>query len=154
MAIQWQLTGFDGLDTRTLYGILRLRVDVFVVEQNCPYAEVDGKDLDPETFHLWACDTDDIPVAYLRGLGPGLSYPGATSLGRVVVAKGHRGRGLSHELVNRGLDAIGERWPGFPVTIGAQEYLKSFYESHGFRAVSPVYLEDGIPHIDMTLDRG
>ena len=151
---RWQLKSFDEFTTQELYGVLRLRVDVFVVEQACPYGELDGKDLDGETRHLWAVDEAGEVAAYLRLLPPGLSFPDAASMGRVVVAPAHRGCGLSHELVDRGLGALADAWPGKAVTIGAQEYLTSFYESHGFKVVSPGYLEDGIPHVDMTLDRG
>jgi ElaA protein len=88
-------------------------------------------------------------AAYLRILPPGVSYPGV-SLGRVVTAKAFRGRGLSHQLIEKALELAREKWPGMPIQIGAQEYLRSFYQSHGFEATSKIYLEDGIPHIDMV----
>ena len=125
-------------------------MDVFVVEQACPYPELDGKDTHAHTLHVAARTADRNLVAYLRILAPGVSYPGV-SFGRVVTAKAFRGRGLSHELINKAVELARVNWPGIPVQIGAQEYLKDFYQSHGFEATSEIYLEDGIPHIDMVL---
>lgn len=135
-----------------LYEILALRVNVFVVEQDCPYPELDGKDIHPGTLHLWAGNGDTDVAAYLRILAPGVSYPGV-SLGRVVTAKSCRGGGLGHDLINKAVELAENHWPGKPIQIGAQEYLKIFYEFHGFSAISDTYLEDNIPHIDMVLNQ-
>ncbi len=151
--LNWKSTPFRGLAARELYAILKLRVDVFVVEQNCPYPELDDKDLHEGTRHLRAVDDEGRVAAYARILPPGLSYDGA-SMGRVVVAKPWRGKGISHDLVEKAVAAAQAHWPGEKLVIGAQEYLTSFYESHGFVPISKGYMEDGIPHVDMALDRG
>ncbi len=147
----WKIKQFSNLTAMELYEILALRVNVFVVEQDCPYPELDGRDTLPGTLHLWT-SAGEIPVgAYLRILAPGVSYPGV-SLGRVVTAKSSRGGGLGHELVEKAIGLAEKHWPGIPIQIGAQEYLKAFYESHGFSVISDTYLEDNIPHIDMVLN--
>ena len=148
MGSKWEIKKFSQLTVAELYELLRLRVDVFVVEQTCPYPELDGKDIHPDTVHV-AIRADGCLAAYLRILAPGVSYPGV-SLGRVVTAKAFRGKGLSHELIQKGVELIRERWPGISIQIGAQKYLKAFYQSHGFEVASKIYLEDGIPHIDMV----
>ncbi len=146
--IDWKIKLFNQLDTDELYELLKLRVDVFVVEQNCPYPEIDGKDRHPETLHLSGKSKDGKLLAYLRILPPGLSFK-EVSMGRVVVAKESRGQGISDTLLKIALDQIHQTWPSKNIRIGAQVYLKKFYESHGFEAISKSYLEDGIPHIDM-----
>ena len=146
--IQWKITSFDRLDPDELYELLKLRVDVFVVEQNCPYPEIDGKDRHLETLHLIGRNKDKELMAYLRILPPGLSFK-QVSIGRVVVAKESRGQGISDVMLKKALDQINRTWPNENIHIGAQVYLKKFYESNGFEVVSKSYLEDGIPHIDM-----
>ncbi len=149
--IQWEIKKFSELTAIQLYELLRLRVDVFVVEQTCPYPELDGKDILTHTLHLAARISGGM-AAYLRILAPGVSYPGV-SLGRVVTAREFRGRGLSHGLIEKAVELIRVNWPGLPIQIGAQEYLRAFYESHGFKVTSEIYIEDGIPHIDMVRNR-
>ena len=151
MDVKWQVKPFDQLDPFVLYAILRLRVDVFVVEQSCPYPELDGKDILEGTRHLWAQDQDGAVVAYLRILGPENGY---TGLGRVVTVPVNRGRGVARNLLARGLAEASRLWPAYPVKISAQEYLVAFYGEYGFVSVSSPYLEDGIPHVDMVLKRG
>ncbi len=146
--MEWKIKSFDQLDRDELYELLKLRVDVFVVEQNCPYAEIDGRDRHPETLHLMGRNQNKELLAYLRILPPGLSFKQA-SMGRVVVGKKSRGKGISDTMVKKAIDQINLIWPDENVQIGAQVYLKAFYESHGFVAASESYLEDGIPHIDM-----
>jgi len=148
--IKWEIKPFENINTNELYELLKLRINVFVVEQNCPYPEVDGKDRHAETLHLTGKDKKGQVLAYLRILPPGLSFQQA-SIGRVVVAKKNRGQGISDNMMRKALDHIRIIWPGRDVKISAQAYLKKFYESHGFEAVSKKYLEDGIPHIDMIL---
>ena len=147
-SMQWQIKKFDELTTTELYESLKLRVDVFVVEQNCPYPEVDGKDIHGQTLHLLGKDDADTVAAYLRILPKGLSFD-KISIGRVVVAVEYRDEGLSRRMIRMALDKIETVWPGEAIKIGAQVYLKHFYESFGFTPVSNSYLEDGIPHIDM-----
>ncbi|MBI9091934.1 MAG: GNAT family N-acetyltransferase [Desulfobacterium sp.] len=147
--LHWDIKRFKDLAIEELYDLLRLRVDVFVVEQTCPYPELDGKDIHEETLHVTAHTENHTLAAYLRILAPGVSYP-EVSFGRVVVAEAFRSKGLSHTLIKRAIAEIRKTWPGHPITIGAQEHLKSFYQSHGFIPVSATYLEDNIPHMDMT----
>lgn len=146
--IQWEVKKFNELTVAELYELLRLRVDVFVVEQHCPYPELDGKDIHLQTLHVSVRSADGDLAAYLRILAPGVRYPGV-SIGRVVTAKAFRGMGLSHKLIEKAMELAQENWPGIPLQMGAQEYLKRFYQSHGFETTSKIYLEDGIPHIDM-----
>ncbi|HCY85634.1 MAG TPA: GNAT family N-acetyltransferase [Desulfobacteraceae bacterium] len=152
MAYHWQAKRFDELTTRELYDLLRLRTDVFVVEQSCPYPELDGKDDHPETIHLWHAGEDGRVAACARLLAPGVSY-GGVSMGRVAVHNTYRGIGLAHAMVDKAIELAGRAWPGKKIEIGAQEYLTAFYKYHGFRVVSAPYLEDNIPHIDMVLNQ-
>lgn len=141
-----EIKKFNELSALELYEILAIRAEVFVVEQECPYNDVDGKDI--EATHVLIRNGKDI-LGYLRLLVPGQSYDDA-SIGRVVVTRNGRGRGVAKTLVQRAIDEITLNWKEDRITIGAQEYLKDFYSNLGFKAVSEVYLEDGIPHLDMT----
>lgn len=147
--MQWSLCAFVQLDNQTLYEMLKLRVDVFVVEQHCPYPELDGKDTVTNAKHLLGRAASGIQ-AYARLLPPGCSYA-ECSIGRVLVASDARGQGLARELMQRAVANCRELWPDSAIRIGAQEHLRQFYESLGFVAVSAVYLEDGIPHLEMLL---
>lgn len=140
---------FNELSTNELYNILKLRAEVFVVEQNCPYNDLDDKDY--ECVHIFLEEEDQI-LAYIRVLNPGVSYSDS-SLGRVLVSKSARGKGLAKKIVQIGIDYIFNELNEKSITIGAQNYLKKFYETFGFESVSEVYLEDNIPHIDMTLKK-
>lgn len=146
--MQWSLYSFAQLDSATLYELLRLRVDVFVVEQHCPYPELDGKDTSAK--HLLGFDDAGKLQAYARLLPPGCSYA-ECSIGRVLVAKEARGHGFAWELMQRAIAHCHELWPSRPIRIGAQDYLRQFYVALGFIAVSDVYLEDDIPHLEMLL---
>jgi ElaA protein len=134
---------FAELTPAELYGILRLRVDVFVVEQACPYPELDGRDAEPGTVHLWYADDEGATLATIRVLENGDDR----AIGRVATAEGARGRGLSAELVRRGIELC----EGRTIDIGAQAYLESWYERFGFRRSGPDYDEDGILHLPMRL---
>jgi ElaA protein len=147
--VAWQTNRFDALDAKQLYELLKLRVDVFVVEQACAYPELDGKDVLPDTLHLTGRTKDGSLAAYARILAPGARFSNI-SFGRVVVAPLYRKTGLGHFLVKKILAEAGRVWPGRGITIGAQTYLVHFYRCHGFVPVSDPYLEDGIAHIDMT----
>ncbi|MBP6346484.1 GNAT family N-acetyltransferase [Neisseriaceae bacterium CLB008] len=148
MTLTWQTLTFAQLNTLELYTLLRLRVAIFVVEQNCAYPELDGKDTHPDSRHLLGYDADGTLVAYARLLPPGLSYP-QPSIGRVAIDHTQRGSGLGHHLIQEALSQTQKAWPAQDIQIGAQLYLQTFYERHGFMAVSGPYLEDDIPHIDM-----
>ncbi|MGR3763067.1 GNAT family N-acetyltransferase [Rossellomorea sp. NS-SX7] len=145
--MSWKLKSFNELSTTELYRILKERTQVFVVEQHCPYLEVDGKDL--HSYHLYKEENGEV-AAYSRILPAGISYEEA-SIGRVFVKREYRGRGLAGELMKKGLDFIQHEWEEKTVKIQAQEYLREFYGSFGFEAVTDTYLDDGIPHIDMIL---
>ena len=134
---------FADLTPAELYGLLRLRVDVFVVEQECPYPELDGRDAEPTTLHLWFAGEDGAVLSTIRVLENGADR----AIGRVATAVGARGRGLSAQLVRRGIELC----EGRTIDIGAQAYLETWYERFGFRRSGPDYLEDGIPHLPMRL---
>lgn len=142
----WRWYAWHELDPDTLYAFLRLRSDIFVVEQNCPYSDMDG--LDPQCLHLCGCDADGKLLAYLRLLPPGLKgvHP---AIGRLVVAQSARGAGTGRQAMIRGLRGCAEHYPGAAVFLSGQQHLQGFYQSLGFRPISEPYLEDGIPHVDM-----
>ncbi len=137
---------FQELTPYELYEILKLRVDVFVVEQNCPYPEIDGKD--QNAYHVWLQDENGI-AAYLRVLDKGVSFSDA-AVGRVISAR--RRQGLGTKVVKAGIEVAKEKFGADKITIEAQVYAKEFYGKIGFEQVSEPFLEDGIPHIIMTLD--
>lgn len=147
-ALHWQARLFRELDADTLYALLKLRSEVFVVEQQCAYLDPDGKDRHPQVVHLLGRADDGAIAAYLRILPAGVSYP-QVSFGRVLTAPAFRGRGLGDPMIRAALAQIQARWPGADVQIGAQAHLEHYYARHGFVRNSEPYLDDGIPHIDM-----
>jgi ElaA protein len=146
-AIQWTLKAFSELMATELYLILQLRNEVFILEQNCPYQDLDNKDL--YCHHLMGWYGDKL-VAYTRLVPPGISYAGYTSIGRVVTSPAVRGTGIGKELMTKSIDTCYTLFGVAPVRIGAQLYLKRFYEDFGFAQTGEMYLEDGIEHIEMT----
>lgn len=132
----------DQLSPARLYDLLRLRVDVFVVEQHCPYPELDGRDGEPATLHLWTADGSGRPTAYLRVLA---ESDGCARIGRVCTQLDHRGGGLAARLMDR---AIRET-EGRRVLLNAQSHLRGWYERFGFTVDGAEFLEDGIPHLPM-----
>ncbi len=149
MNLTWTYKTFDQLKTVELYAILQLRNEVFVVEQNCVYQDIDNKDL--KSFHLMAFDGDML-AAYSRILPPGISFDEA-SIGRVITAPSYRGKGIGVTLLEKGIKEAKSTFTVSKIRIGAQLYLKKFYESFGFVQTSEIYLEDGIEHIDMLLEQ-
>ena len=145
MAIRWQIKPFEALSAAELYDILRLRSEVFVVEQNCVYLDLDGKD--KLGLHLFG-EFEGKIVGYSRLFKPGISFENA-SIGRVVVDASYRDKKWGHELMRQAIAGINFHFGESRITIGAQLYLKKFYESQGFIQTGEVYLEDGIPHIEM-----
>ena len=139
---------FDDLGVARLYALLRLRFEIFVLEQRCLYRELDGRD--QEALHLLVSAADgDRLLGYLRVLPPVAGRPEAW-IGRVVVHAEARKQGLGAELLRRALDGIEERFGAVPVALAAQSYLRRYYEGLGFAAVSEEYLDEGdVPHIDM-----
>ena len=148
--MEWLIRRFDGLSRSELYEILRLRCEVFVVEQNCPYQDVDGRD--ESAYHLFARDGEGNLCACLRILDRGQTFP-ERSIGRVAVRRDCRGAGLAREMLRRALRFV-RRSGGGNVRIEAQAYLLEFYREAGFAPCSGVYLEDGIPHVEMICDCG
>ncbi|HEV7331043.1 MAG TPA: GNAT family N-acetyltransferase [Flavisolibacter sp.] len=148
MQIQWIEKKFEALTPYQLYTILQLRNEVFVVEQNCVFQDADDKDQD--CFHLMGFWNNKL-VAYTRLVPPGHIYA-ETSIGRVVTSPSVRGSGAGRELMKQSIDRCYQLFGNGPIRIGAQFYLKTFYESFGFQQVSAIYLEDGIEHIYMLLN--
>ena len=150
--VSWQAKRYADLSLDELYELLRLRSQVFVIEQNCVYLDPDDKDRHPEAVHLMGRAGDGRLAAYLRILPPGLSYP-QVSFGRVLTAAEFRGQRLGGPLLEAALIEIQRRWPGADIQIGAQSHLQTYYGRYGFEPSSELYVEDGIPHIDL-LRRG
>lgn len=146
--IRWQHKHFNQLTVDELYDALKLRVDVFVVEQTCYYPELDDCDRHEDTLHLLGYHDDKL-VAYLRILPPGVTYPEYVSIGRVATRQDMRSQGLGHPLIKLGIELCGQHWPGTDIKISAQQHLEKYYLQHGFTTVSDMYLEDNIPHIAM-----
>lgn len=143
----WKLIPFTQLTNIELYQLLKLRVDVFVVEQNCPYPELDGNDILDGVYHLLGYQGDTL-VACARLLNKGITYP-SVSIGRVATLQTARGDGLGHALLHQAIIECNKLWSGESIEIGAQEHLTPFYQQHGFIQTSEMYLEDDIPHVDM-----
>lgn len=151
--IQWQYKSFTQLSVDQLYDLLKLRTDVFVVEQDCVYSDLDSgentKDRHEKTIHLMGYNDNQL-IAYLRILDKGQSYPQYVSIGRVVTVRQNRGKGIGHELLFEAINLCQKYFPKQSIKISAQQHLKSYYEQHGFEVASQMYLEDGIPHIAMV----
>ena len=144
--------GFDDLEARTAYDVWRLRQDVFVVEQQCPYPDLDGRDLEPGTRHV-TLEVDGELAGYLRILDPS-TRPGTgegsgaaeVRIGRVLLARAFRGRGLADRLMEAALEEVGER----PSRLDAQVPLAGWYATYGYVVVGAEFLDDGIPHVPMA----
>ena len=147
MTVDWICKHHSDLGKEQLYAILKLRAEVFIVEQQCAYQDVDGQDLEGDTCHLMAWDGNQL-VAYLRLLDPELQG-GDVVIGRVIIAPHARGAGLGHTLMDQALEQIEERWPQTPIYLSAQTHLQGYYGRYGFVVAGEEYVEDGIPHIGM-----
>ena len=143
--MNFQIKKFEDLTADEIYEILRIRSEVFVVEQNCAFQDCDNDD--QNSYHIFTAENDRI-VSYLRVLKKGISY-NEISIGRVLVAKDHRGKGVAKELLIKAIEFIENTLNECEIRISAQEYLKEFYSSLGFEISSDMYLEDKIPHIEM-----
>ncbi|WP_147804014.1 GNAT family N-acetyltransferase [Alkalicoccus halolimnae] len=143
--MKWTIKSFEELTADELYQILKIRVEIFVVEQECPYPEIDGMDKAAE--HLYAVEDNEVK-AYARLLPPGTMYQEA-SIGRVLVAGDKRGTGLGKELMKRAVKNLDENYSQTPIRLQAQEYAEAFYAAFSFQRISDTYLEDNIPHVDM-----
>lgn len=145
MDISWMLKEFGELTPYELYAIVQLRNEVFVVEQNCVFQDADDKD--QESYHLMGFQHNNL-VAYTRIVPAGVSYK-EVSIGRVVTSPSVRRGGAGKLLMQKSIDTAYSLFGNVPIKIGAQFYLKKFYESLGFQQISDIYLEDGIDHIYM-----
>jgi ElaA protein len=148
MLLKWEIKRFEALSINELYQILHLRSEVFVVEQNCVYQDIDGKD--QKALHVFGIHEGTI-LAYARLFKP-KDYFEKASIGRVVVDHSYRDKKIGHILLRESIDGIREHFGESQITISAQLYLKKFYESHGFIQTSEMYLEDDIPHIEMKIE--
>jgi ElaA protein len=146
MTLHWTTKPFAALTTANLYTLLQLRSEVFVVEQACAFQDLDGHD--QAAYHLLGYTAAGELAAYARLFAAGRSYA-QVSIGRVVTAPRHRRAGLGRQLLSQAIAQCDELFGAQPIKIGAQLYLKAFYESFGFVQQGEGYLEDGIPHIYM-----
>lgn len=148
MNIQYSVKPFSDLTTQELYEILALRIEVFIVEQYCPFQDLDGKD--QQCLHFIGRDEAGRLATYVRLVPPGVSYDTYSSIGRVCTAEFARGKGMGKQLMLAAITAIYELYPNTSIKIGAQKYLTGFYESVGFRLLPNTdYLEDKIIHVQM-----
>ncbi len=138
---------FNDLTVQELYEILKLRVDVFVVEQNCPYEELDNRDL--KAMHIYLKDEDGI-IGYLRVMDRGIQFEDAVAIGRVVVKK--RRQGFGTKLLEAGIRCAAEQMNAHRIRLEAQTYAVKLYENAGFSICSEPFLEDGIPHVQMVME--
>jgi len=144
-AIAWRCLPFASLPPQALYDLLRLRTEVFVIEQNCVFQDMDGAD--PACHHLLGERAGTLQ-AYARLVPAGLKFTEA-SIGRVVSDPATRGTGLGHALMREAVAQLQALWGKQPIRIGAQAHLQGFYRQHGFEPAGPIYIEDGIDHIEM-----
>ena len=148
--MKWKFKKFDELTTNELYEILKLRAEVFVVEQDCPYQDLDDKD--KWAYHLFLEDDDGSTViAVLRILPENIAYEDM-AIGRVIVKKSHRGQGLSKVMMRKAINFIIEDLGKKRIKLSGQAYLREFYEDLGFERVSDIYLEDGIDHYEFLYE--
>jgi len=147
-SLRWQWHSWATLPPDVLYAFLKLRSDIFVVEQNCVFSDMDG--IDKHCEHLCGFDENGALQVYLRLLPPGVKFA-ECSLGRLVTARAARRGGLARTAIQHGLSRLREKYPGHTVRIGGQRYMEAFYTSVGFVATGEPYLEDGIPHVDMVM---
>lgn len=143
--MEWMVKTFNELSTKELYEILQLRAEVFVVEQDCPYQDLDGKDV--SSYHVLGYD-NTILAAYTRVVEPGISYS-EIAIGRVVVSPKKRRTGLGVMVMQKSISFIESSLEIQPIRLSAQSHLQNFYADLGFQSTGKEYLEDGIPHVEM-----
>lgn len=148
--LRWQLSSFNDLTAAQLYTLLQARTAVFVVEQQCVFQDMDGKD--PDCLHLLGWNDEQQLTAYLRIVPPQIIFAEA-SLGRVLTTSAGRRGGYGKLLLAEGIRQASRLYPGSDLRISAQQYLERFYQSFGFQTVSDQYLEDDIPHVEMLRKR-
>ena len=148
MHTDWQIKHFRDLSLNEFHDIIALRIAAFVVEQTCPYQELDGKD--KKCYHVFCRDGKGNIISTARIVPPGLSYEDP-AIGRVVIHESARGTGLGHELMNQCIEFSQLEFGLTPIRISAQKHLQNYYEKHDFVSTGKEYLEDGIPHVEMLL---
>ena len=149
--ITWKVIPFSELTTTQLYQLLKLRTDIFVVEQKCAYPELDNKDHQSGVLHILGYIKEEL-IAYTRILPPGINHSNL-SISRVALKEKSRGNGFGHQLITKTLIECETHFPRQDIKISAQEYLINVYKKYNFTQISKVYLDDGIPHIDMILKK-
>ena len=149
MHLDWQVKHYRDLTLNEFHDIIALRLRVFVVEQDCAYLDLDGKD--KKCYHLLCRDGKGNVVATARILPPGLSYP-ECAIGRVVIEDDIRGNGTGHELMSFAMKFALQEFGDSPIVISAQKHLEKYYGQHKFVSTGKEYLEDGIPHVEMKYD--
>lgn len=146
MKFEHQVKSFQELSLEEFHDIIALRIQIFIIEQNCPYQEVDGKD--KLAHHLFFKNEMDEIIAVTRILPKGISYA-EVAIGRVVVHEDYRGTGLGNQLMADSMNFVKDEYGKVPVRLSAQKHLENYYGNHGFKSTGKEYLEDGIPHVEM-----
>jgi len=146
MKFEHQVKSFQELSLEEFHDIIALRIQIFIIEQNCPYQEVDGKD--KLAHHLFFKNEMDEIIAVTRILPQGISYA-EVAIGRVVVHDDYRGTGLGNQLMADSMNFVRDKYGEVPVRLSAQKHLENYYGNHGFKSTGKEYLEDGIPHVEM-----
>jgi len=146
MTFVHQVKSFQELSVEEFHDIIALRIQIFIIEQNCPYQEVDGKD--KLAYHLFFKNEKNEVIAVTRILPQGISYD-EVAIGRVVVNDNYRGTGLGNQLMSDSMKFVKEKFGDVPVRLSAQKHLEKYYGNHGFESTGNEYLEDGIPHVEM-----
>ncbi len=146
MKFEHQVKSFQELSLEEFHDIIALRIQIFIIEQNCPYQEVDGKD--KLAHHLFFKNEMDEIIAVTRILPKGISYA-EVAIGRVVVHEEYRGTGLGNQLMADSMNFVRDKYGEVPVRLSAQKHLENYYGNHGFKSTGKEYLEDGIPHVEM-----
>ena len=144
--LNWQFKHYNDLLLNEFHDILALRIQVFVVEQNCPYQDLDGKD--KKCYHLICRNGKGDVVGTMRILPPGVSYE-EVALGRIVLAESVRGEQQGHEMMKEAMTFSKEEFGDVAIKLSGQKHLEGFYNKHGFKSTGKEYLEDGIPHVEM-----
>lgn len=147
MIIDWTIKHYNELTKDEFHDLIQLRISVFVVEQNCPYQELDGKD--KNSYHLIAKDENGQLAATARILPKGISYPNDVAIGRVIITPNFRGKNLGHQLMQECLKFIFTHFGQVSIRLSAQKHLENYYASHQFVSTGKEYLEDDIPHVEM-----
>lgn len=149
MILDWQIKHYRDLTLNEFHDIIALRLNAFVVEQNCPYLDLDGKD--KKAYHVICRDGKGDIVATARILPPGIAYSNV-AVGRVVTSEAIRGHGVGHDLMEKAMDFCLLEFGNEPIRISAQKHLENYYGKHKFLTTGKEYLEDGIPHVEMLFE--